>query len=157
MHGKDFTLSDNIDTLPIASSFPNPENSSTLHCFWNFNVSPGYKLKIHLKYANLTNLQTLVLKTKDAIWGLNSGVQYFDGSSFTIIYNNTQRGGGGRGFGGIVTAVKKNPKLVSNCITKGDEFSSPNFRAGYEGNMVGFVFLNPVQDLTFRYRFHCPV
>lgn len=140
-----FTFSDNAEIIPITSNFyypgPNPENITTAACVWSFNLISGYKLKINIKQIDLTSDQSLILQSNGSLIPLNSvGVQYFEGSYFTISFNQSKAST--HGFGGIVTAVKKSPIIAKGCTTNGSKFSNFNLTTGYLDDSVSVEFPN---------------
>ena len=80
------------------------------------------------------------IQTNSSLINLRKGVHYFEGSNFTVIFNQTIYIENS-GFGGIVTAVQSNPKITNNCFNKYDEFSTFNLKQGYTENTVSLGVL----------------
>ena len=156
--GKTFEFSDETEIVPIASSFhfpnfnPLPRNASTISCSWSFDVSAGYKLKIHLKSLFFKSGQTLRLwDNHDFVFFNDTGIHYFEWSSFVLSYDYESKtpnltrdpdfefNGSEFGFSGIVTAVKSNvTKVNQKCTDKKGTFSNFNAIKGYEDNGVSW-------------------
>ena len=168
-----FELSDASEIIPIASNFFYPNFNpqiiaSPTSCSWSFKISPGFKLKIHIKSLRFeSKQQSLKLSRSNISTTIDfAGIQYFEGSEFTLEYNDS----GGRpdsqdsvlshprvglilnegefGFGGIVTAVKGNPKKVDNCDFENGTFTNFNSTIGYPENSVS------LRSSSFKFLIH---